>query len=148
MNKVNEHGREDRIPVPITLPGEDDWVLDTPYIVLLKDKAQAATNAITAVFPVSKVHEAMCLTHASIRWFSTNSNKFNNIRHKNPCITDLQHPYKILCHINLVKEGRRLMLMKWVNTYNEPLVARDWDTSWGKDTLTRVENCQVHLEET
>ena len=145
MDKVNEHGREHRIPVPITLPGEDDWVLDTPHIVLLKDKAQAATNAVKAVFPVSKVHEAMCLTHASIRWFSTNSNKFDNIRHKNPCITDLQHRYKILCHVNLVKEGRRLMLLKWVNTYKEPLVARDWDTSWGKDTLSRVENCQVHL---
>ena len=140
---LNEHGREDRFEVPSLFPGED-YVYDADYVIVLKDKAQAATNAIADVFQ-AEVYEAMCVTHASIRWFSVNASKFHDIRNKNRCINDINHAYKILGHVNFVEVGRRLLMEKWVNEYREPLVARDWLASWGNDHLTRVENCAEHL---
>ena len=39
---------------------------DDEYVIVLKDKAQAATKAISSVFE-GNIHEAMCVTHASIQ---------------------------------------------------------------------------------
>ena len=143
FHPLNEHGREDRFVVPSLFPGED-YVFDADHIIVVKDKAQAATNAIGNVFN-GKVYEAMCVTHASIRWFSVNASKFHDIANKNRCVNDINHAYKILGHVNFVEVGRRLLMEKWVNVYREPLVARDWLASWGSDHLCRVENCAEHL---
>ena len=75
FNPLNDHGREDRFPTPVVPPGER-YVFETPSIILLKDKAQAANNAIKEVFPDSEIHESMCMTHASIIWMSKNTQKF------------------------------------------------------------------------
>ena len=72
--KLNELGREDRFPVPVLDPGER-YHFDAPYIILLKDKAQAASNAIELVFD-AEIHVGMCVTHAAIRWMSTHAGKF------------------------------------------------------------------------
>ena len=143
INKLNEHGREDRFLVPVVPIGET-YKFDDDYIVVVKDKAQAATNAIAYVFD-AKIHEAMCVTHAAIRWMSTNAGKFMSQENKNRCIRDINHAFKIVSHIKFVAVARRLMMEKWVKVYGEPMVARDWLSSWGSDTLTRIENCQFHL---
>ena len=142
-NDLNVYGREDRFPVPDLPPG-DTYVYDDDYIVILKDKAQAATNAISSVFE-GEIHEAMCVTHAAIRWMSTNAGKFNHMPNKTKCINDINWHFKIAGHVNLVPVLLRLMMEKWVKEYGEPLVARDWLASWGEDILTRVQNCQLHL---
>ena len=145
FNPLNDHGCEDRFSAPVVLPGER-YVFETPYIILLKDKAQAATNAIKEVFPDSEIHECMCMTHASIIWMSKNTHKFCRPDvHRPECIADLNYRYKVLGHVNLVKVARRLMLEKWVQVYKEPQVAHDWRNSWGEDILTRVESNQQHL---
>ena len=141
LNPLNEHGREDRFEVP----NVDYYVYDTEYVILLKDKAQAATNAIAEVFPDSEIHEAMCAVHASIRWFSAHAAKFVEYGHKNMMISDINHHFKVLGHINFVAVCLRLMIEKWVQYLKEPTIARDWFASWGKDFLTRVQNCQEHL---
>ena len=143
MNDLNEHGREDRFLVP-SIPIGESYQYDDDYIIVVKDKAQAATNAIAAVFE-AELHEAMCVTHAAIRWMSTNAGKFMNKENKNKCIRDINHAFKIVAHIKFVGVARRLMMEKWVKSYGEPLVARDWAASWGCDILTRIENCQFHL---
>ena len=136
INRLNEFGREDRFLVPLVSPGEVyEW--DSEYIVLVKDKAQAATNAIAEVFPESDIHEAMCIIHASIRWLSVNSGKFKDHLYKRLCIIDINNGLKNVAHINFVEPARRLMMQKWVISYQEPIVARDWSAAWGKDHLTR-----------
>ena len=141
INRLNEFGREDRFLVPVVPPGQP-YVWDSEYIVLVKDKAQAATNAIAEVFPEADLHEAMCIIHASIRWLSVNSGKFGDHRYKRLCIIDINNGLKNLAHINFVEAAHRLMMQKWVISYQEPIVARDWSAAWGRDKLTRVENCQ------
>ena len=64
INKLNDHGREDRFLVPC-LPIGELYEYDDNHIVVVKDKAQAATNAIAEVFD-AEIHEAMCVTHAAI----------------------------------------------------------------------------------
>ena len=140
---LNDLGREDRIPVPVLDPGEK-YRFDSEYIIVLKDKAQAATNAIESVFD-AEIHVGMCATHAAIRWMSTHAGKFRDHTNKSRCINDINWAFKIVGHVNLIPELRRMMMLKWVQTYGEPLVARDWMGVWGEDQLTRVENCQVHL---
>ena len=99
INPLNDHGRKDRFATPIVLPGER-YVWEAPYIILLKDKAQAATNAVAEVFPDSEIHEVMCATHASIIWFSKNTCKFWNPHGNRPlCIADINYRYKVLGHI-------------------------------------------------
>ena len=88
----------------------------------------------------------MCVTHASIIWFSKNTCKFWNPQGNRPlCIADINYRYKVLGHINFVPYARRLMLEKWVQVYKEPQVAHDWRNVWGSDILTRVESNQLHL---
>lgn len=105
--------REDHFEVPNWFQGED-YVFDADYIIILKDKAQAATNAIVDVFQ-AEVYKAMCVIHAAIRWFSVNASKFHDIRNKNRCINDINHAYKILGHVNFVEVGHRLLMGKLVN---------------------------------
>ena len=145
INPLNDHGREDRFAVPVVLPGES-YVWETPYLVLLKDKAQAATKTVKEVFPDSEIHEVMCATHASIIWFSKNTSKFWNPQGNRPlCIANISYRYKVLGHINFVPYARRLMLEKWVQVYKEPQVAHNWRNVWGSDILTQVESNQAHL---
>ena len=68
INKLNEHGREDRFLVP-ALPVGELYKFDDDYIIVVKDRAQAATNVIAEIFE-AEIHEAMCVTHVAIRWMS------------------------------------------------------------------------------
>ena len=65
FNPLNDHGQEDFFSTPVVLPSER-YVFKTPYIILLKDKAQAATNVIKELFPDFEIHECICMTHSSI----------------------------------------------------------------------------------
>ena len=125
INNLNKFGREDRFLVPVLPPGEA-YVWDSEYIVLVKDKAQAATNVIADVSPEAEIHEAICVIHASIRWLSVNSGKFSNNRYKCLCIIDINNGLKNVAHINFVEAAHGLMMQKWVISYQEPTVARDW----------------------
>ena len=145
INHLNNHGREDRFATPIVLPGKR-YVWEAPYIILLKDKAQAATNAVAEVFHDSEIHKVMCATHALIIWFLKNTCKFWNPQGNRPlCIANINYRYKVLRHINLVPYACLLMLEKWVQVYKEPQVAHDWRKIWGSDILTWVESNQLHL---
>ena len=108
-------------------------------------EGQGAGSNQCYIFCVRRGDPWSNVRHSCGLWMSTNAGKFNNIWNKTKCINDINWHFKIAAHVNLVPVLLRLMLQKWVQEYGEPLVARDWLASWGKDILTRVQNFQVHL---
>ena len=60
--------------------------------------------------PVAEIQKEMRVTVAALRWTSNNTGKFKDQRNKLRVMTDINHGYKILGHINLVPEACRLMI--------------------------------------
>jgi hypothetical protein len=132
--------REDRFLLPDRRPGER-WVWKPrKKLILMKDAAAAATNAAAKVWPDAEVHEAMCNSHANIRWFSNNAGKFNDGKaNRKNSGKDIENGFKNLGHINLVEVQKRKMIQKWKEQYKETVVADHWYESWGRSVITRVE---------
>ena len=139
------NGREDRIPVPkVQEGGKWEWV-PTDKVVVIKDSAPAAANAMGKVWEDYEIHVATCCTHADIRWCSNNSGKFKDRQKSKVVSADIQHCYKLLGHINFLPVAQRLMRKKWMEQLGETSVARDWFNQWGQEKITRVENCQEDI---
>ena len=135
-----QHGpakREDKFLLP-TLEEGERWTWSPPTagkIVIMKDAALAASNAIKKVWPTEEVVVGTCAYHASSRWFDT---KYKNLESRD----SMQKDFEILknCpHLHLVPILHREMLSKWKTVYKQKKVADEWSKSWSSTHFTRIE---------
>lgn len=135
------------------LPTDPNWEFK-PILTLSmqKDCALAVDNAVDVVWPdtvddtslddeIVKV-KGMCTTHASLIWFKKNRKFFKTGRDTKVQQKKLQadfETYKNCPILKAVPVLRKKMLVKWTNVHKERTVAMQWNKSWGKSVLTRVE---------
>jgi hypothetical protein len=126
--------REDRFLLPDRPPGERSVWKPRKKLVLLEDAAAAATNAAAKAWPDAEIHEATCMAHANIRWFSNNAGKFiDGKANRKNCGKDIEYGFKNLAHVNLVEVQKCKMIQKWKEEYKEPVVADEFKRRFSVD---------------
>ena len=113
------NGREDRIPVPKVEEGTKWELIPTDKVVVIKDSAPAASNAVAKVWEDYEVHVATCCTHADIRWRSNYSGKFNDREKSQVVSADFQYRYKLLGHINLLPVAQSRLVLSIANSISD-----------------------------
>ena len=131
-------GRQDRVPVPKMAPDGSNWEWNPRNtIVVIKDAAPAAANALSNVWPSYDIHVGTCCTHADCRWMSNNIGKFKDGEKSKVFSADIQYKYKLLGHVNLIDEAQRMMREKWSRTLKEA------DGSSGSNSLFWIPNILI-----
>ena len=109
-------------------------------IVVMKDAALAASNAISTVWEGKEVLVGMCSYHASARWIDAGNGKkyLKKKENRKKILMDFQ-AFKNCPHEHLVEIYQQAMVDKWSKVHGEKKFAEEWMASWGEQIVTRIQ---------
>ena len=133
--------REDKFDLPVLPTGTTwKWEPQTGHkIVVMKDYALAASNAVQKLWEGSEVFVGTCSYHASARWLDTKGRMLLRDKENRSLMMADFEKYKNCPHKDLVEYLLVSMVQKWIQVYNEPHTADAWDKVWSLCAMTRVE---------
>lgn len=134
--------REDSFLLPSLPPGEK-WEWKPPpgkRLVVMKDAALAATNAVAKVWPKADVVVSTCAVHACNRWLDTagRTHLKQPKQWKDKMIQDFEI-FKNCPYIGLVDIVREAMVSKWTKRYKEGAAAKAWNAFYSGHIMTRIQ---------
>ena len=132
--------REDSFDLPA--PGPTPWKWEPAVgkkLVVMKDYALAASNAVKEVWEGTDILVGTCAYHASARWLDTKGRKLLRDHDNRALMMADFELFKNCPHLHLVEVLQVAMIGKWAKVYKEPVVAKEWEKVWAACIMTRVE---------